>query len=471
MNRRAASAFDSDDSESDWDTTVADPPSKHEPAQPVASAPAPTVQNNIEQESTYATVVAKPRVSLRGSGDDITGSSNAVNGGSPKSTPRTDKNKISMMASPPPHLTSFKDALYSNPSDDSSPAPSLPPRRYEQVEGKSNLYTLPETDLLPQEDIVNWDDSDAEERVLKELQQNIGKEKQRQQQLKNQQQQQQQQQQQELQHQSPPQQQYLGEQEKKRERKVTLAVPGDPMPVQSSKVTKSDMWRASPDRPSPPRHKISETSLSKGDFNKALRGSPSSVSSPTMLADVKPSLSPRGNGGPGFGKASPLFVKDTEGKKYVFYFEEGSPHFVDVEEEDFGAVLPEKIEDIERLFRRVWREVFAVLRVIISFFVLFISELLRFLLNSVVRILVLDTIAALGDQLLKPFLTVMFNSVLQPLFALAWNVFNSAFQALDPLVRLTGVIMSQVAMVLAAFRLFVINQNAPPAASHDVNMV
>ena len=63
---------------------------------------------------------------------------------------------------------------------------------------------------------ANWDDSDAEERVLKELQQNLGKEKLRQQQLK--QQQQRQQQQQQSQHQQPT------EQEKKsRERKVTLA--------------------------------------------------------------------------------------------------------------------------------------------------------------------------------------------------------------------------------------------------------
>ena len=99
---------------------------------------------------------------------------------------------------------------------------------------------------------------------------------------------------------------------------------------------------------------------------------------------------------------------------------------------------------LERLFRRVWREVFAVLRVIVSFFVLFVSELLRFLLNSVVRTLVLDTIAALGDHLLKPLLTVLFNAVLQPLFALTWNVCNSAFQAVDPLVRLSGVLMSQV---------------------------
>ena len=66
QNRRAASAYDSDDSESDWDTTVADSPSKHEPAKAMARAAAPTVENNKEIDPTYATVVAKPRVSLRG---------------------------------------------------------------------------------------------------------------------------------------------------------------------------------------------------------------------------------------------------------------------------------------------------------------------------------------------------------------------------------------------------------------------
>ncbi|KAK3792223.1 hypothetical protein RRG08_035979 [Elysia crispata] len=382
----------------------------------------------------------------------------------------TDTNKTSM-ASPPPHLTSFTNALFSDPSDNSSGAPTLPPRRYDQEEGRGHLYSLPETDLMPQADVANWDDSDAEERVLKELQQNIGKEKLRQQQLKHQQQQEQQQQQQQ-QHQHQLQHQRQAEQEKKsRERKVTLAVPGDHIPVPSSKVIKADLQKASPDKANPPRHKISEINLSKGDYNHT-RASSTPLSSPAMLAEIQPSvMNSKGNGESKIGKAPPIIAKDTEGKKYVFYFEEGSPHFVDMEDDDVGAFLPEKIEDLERLFRRVWREVFAVLRVVTSFFVLFISELLRFLLSSVVRTLVLDTIVALGDYLLKPLLTVLFNSVLQPLFALVWNVFNSAFQALDPVLRLTGIIMSQVAMVLAAFRLFVINQNAPTVSSHDVKVV
>ncbi|GFR86350.1 hypothetical protein ElyMa_002465300 [Elysia marginata] len=374
------------------------------------------------------------------------------------------------VASPPPHLTSFKNALYSDASEGSGEAPSLPPRRYEQQESTSRLYTVPESDLMPQADMANWDDSDAEERILKELQQNRGKEKLRQQQLKQQQQQQQQQQQSQQQHQ---QQQQPDDQDKKpRERKVTLAVPGDHNPIQSPKTNKSDFWRNdNTDKTSPPGQKVSESNMSKGDY-KSSRALSNPVTSPTNLTDIEPSIiKPYNHGGPGFGKTSPFYVKDTEGKRYVFYFEEGSPHFVEVEDDDIGAFFPDKIEDIERLFRRVWREVFAILRVVTSFFVLFISELLRFLLHTVVRTLLLDTVAALGDHLLKPLLTVLFNAVLQPLFALTWNVFNAAYQALDPVMRLTGVVMSQVAMVLGAFRLFAVNYKAGPGRYNDVNVV
>ena len=65
QNRRAASAYDSDDSESDWDTTVADSPSQREPIK-TAGTPAQTAVNSTDPDGTYATVVAKPRVSLRG---------------------------------------------------------------------------------------------------------------------------------------------------------------------------------------------------------------------------------------------------------------------------------------------------------------------------------------------------------------------------------------------------------------------
>ncbi|GFO50676.1 sarcosine dehydrogenase, mitochondrial-like protein [Plakobranchus ocellatus] len=456
MNRRTASTFDSDDSESDWDTTVADSPTRKEP---VTAAPPPiAIVNSSDPDATYATVVAKPRVSLRGSGDDAP--SSLVNGRSPATSPRNSEGNKNSVASPPPHLTSFKNALTDDMPDSPETAPSLPPRRYE--EGKGQLYTVPESDLMPQADIVNWDDSDADERVLKELRQNIGKEKLRQQQLKHQQQQQQQQQQ--LKQQSP-----VESEKKTRERKVTLAAPGEHMLVQSPKTTKSDLWRQHPERASPPVQKISDIKLSKGD-NKHNVTLSAPVTSPVMLDDGQPSVL-KPHGGPGFGKASPVFVSDTEGKRYIFYFEEGSPHFVEVEDDDVGAFLPGKIEELERLFRRVWREVFAVLRVITSFFVLFVSELLRFLLHSVVRTLVLDTVVALGDQLLKPLLTVLYNAVLQPVFAITWNICNSVFHAVDPLIRLSGVVLSQVAMVLGAFRLFVINYNPASSHSKDVNIV
>lgn len=62
QNRRPANSVESDDSSSDWDTTVAESPVRTRI--PKVSAPAAF---KVDMNSDYATITAKPRTSLRGS--------------------------------------------------------------------------------------------------------------------------------------------------------------------------------------------------------------------------------------------------------------------------------------------------------------------------------------------------------------------------------------------------------------------
>ncbi|BFZ05158.1 hypothetical protein BsWGS_08197 [Bradybaena similaris] len=424
MNRIRGNSPESDDSGSDWDTTVAESLIQNGPSK-ASAAPA----FKIDMNNHYGKIASRPR---QGYKDMKESNCNGIlNGRSPETLASQEISQTkggSQLMSPPPHMTSFQSVLTDYPLGHDA-APELPPRGYE---AKGKLYTVPESDSYssPQANLAHWDDSDAEERVLKEMQKNLAKDK--------------------LRHQTI-----------NRDRKVVL--------------TGIDKINASVENSgfiaSPKEARSNESVLEKWprnsdvNFGKIADKNQKCI---TLAVDSLSQLRPPSRSGM---ITPPLIAKDPSGKRCVFYFEEGNLHFVEVAEDGVNAYLPAKVDEMEKIFRRVWREVFAVLRIFTSVFVLFVVELILFLAHHIVRLLVLDTITALGNYVLKPLLALIFNAVIQPIFALLWNTFNSMYQASEPLVKLLGYILTQVAILFKAFRLCVVQWNSPAGYRQEMEII
>ncbi|KAH9487538.1 hypothetical protein Btru_073002 [Bulinus truncatus] len=365
MNRK--SAYDnSEDSESDWDSTVNESPTHAAP--PQISMP------TKEDESDYATVLPKSQKNLKA--EEVIDNkerniTKVKNGKTSKSQSRglkleQNQSQIDNMKelnasanSPPPHLSSFRNAL-SDYSTVYEVVPDIPSRGYE---GKGKLYTVPESDMFisPQSrDAVNWNDSDAEERVLKELQQEREKQK-------------------KLIATSKDRKQIMPSVDKSSIAAENLGYLTSPQTsrFKESEMDKKNQTNESHSLKSPP---VATSPDRNADIVKISGNLKDSVPMPQMFQSKM---------------SAPVIIKDATGKSCIFYFEEGSPHFVEVSDDEIHAFLPEKVDELEKLFRRVWREVFAALRVVTSIIILFFAELILFLVHHIVRPLLLDTIRGL----------------------------------------------------------------------------
>ena len=86
-------------------------------------------------------------------------------------------------------------------------------------------------------------------------------------------------------------------------------------------------------------------------------------------------------------------------------------------------------------------------------------ELLKFALHYVVLRVVGGLIIVIGDHLLKPYLAILFNSFVQPVFIFTRNILTGLKNVLMPLLDITRDFISQFASLLRAFRLFELNWN------------
>ena len=63
----------------------------------------------------------------------------------------------------------------------------------------------------------------------------------------------------------------------------------------------------------------------------------------------------------------------------------------------------------------------------------------------------------IGDHFLKPYLALLFNSVIQPSFIFTRNVLIGVRNLLQPLVDISSTFIGQLGSLLRAFRLFELN--------------
>lgn len=106
---------------------------------------------------------------------------------------------------------------------------------------------------------------------------------------------------------------------------------------------------------------------------------------------------------------------------------------------------------------RFWAEIFSYVHIAISFITAFILQLLRCILFSLVRPLTVGVIQIVADYFIKPLLSITFNGVIQPILILFYNIATSLRDCCEPLAIAIGFFISEIAVLIRAFRLVEFN--------------
>ncbi|XP_013382588.1 uncharacterized protein LOC106153267 [Lingula anatina] len=148
---------------------------------------------------------------------------------------------------------------------------------------------------------------------------------------------------------------------------------------------------------------------------------------------------------------------DPDDNKYVYYFEDSSTEYYAARPDEVDAALPKIADKAEMISRRIALEFFGVLRLIVGFFIIFVVELYRFVMRHILHPILVGILVVTGDYLIKPVLSAIFNGILQPVSIFLYNLFVALRTGLNPLIDIINGFARQVAVILGAFRLVVVN--------------
>ena len=107
--------------------------------------------------------------------------------------------------------------------------------------------------------------------------------------------------------------------------------------------------------------------------------------------------------------------------------------------------------------QRGFQEFFGVLRIIVTFAVLLVVELYKFVLRYIFQPLVIGVLVTSGDHVIKPLFSAIFNGFIQPTLILLWNSFVGLRNALGPVIDILRGLAQLIALILKAFRLVDVN--------------
>ncbi|XP_067861360.1 uncharacterized protein [Heptranchias perlo] len=164
-------------------------------------------------------------------------------------------------------------------------------------------------------------------------------------------------------------------------------------------------------------------------------------------------------------------VKDVASYKdnrQVYHFDFGHQYFYETRKEYNEACISNLADWSDDAIRQCWRELFAVVRILVNMVTLFLIELVNFLSRSLFQILLVGLLTVIGDHLLKPLLVALFNSLLQPTMIFLLNIFTGIRNLLNPLIDIFRRLLMQIATVLHAFRLVEVNLNRAPSSYREV---
>ncbi|XP_078667290.1 uncharacterized protein LOC144909100 isoform X2 [Branchiostoma floridae x Branchiostoma belcheri] len=141
----------------------------------------------------------------------------------------------------------------------------------------------------------------------------------------------------------------------------------------------------------------------------------------------------------------------------LYPFHQGTVKYLYAQDGSGQAVMPTIADKSEVLVRRGVQEMFGVLRLLVDVFVILAVELARFVFRQILQNLVVGLVVVTGDHFFKPLVAAVFNSFLQPVLMLLWNVATATRTVFGPLVDILRGVALQIAVVLRAFRLVEVN--------------
>ncbi|XP_078667320.1 uncharacterized protein LOC144909100 isoform X7 [Branchiostoma floridae x Branchiostoma belcheri] len=153
----------------------------------------------------------------------------------------------------------------------------------------------------------------------------------------------------------------------------------------------------------------------------------------------------------------PQYTPGNESSRSVYPFHQGTVKYLYAQDGSGQAVMPTIADKSEVLVRRGVQEMFGVLRLLVDVFVILAVELARFVFRQILQNLVVGLVVVTGDHFFKPLVAAVFNSFLQPVLMLLWNVATATRTVFGPLVDILRGVALQIAVVLRAFRLVEVN--------------
>lgn len=107
---------------------------------------------------------------------------------------------------------------------------------------------------------------------------------------------------------------------------------------------------------------------------------------------------------------------------------------------------------LEQIFQRIWQEFFGALRIVTSFFILFVVEMFKYIIKYVFQPIFIGIFITTGDYVMKPVLSVLFNGFMHPTGVFCWNCCVTTKVVCNPIVEILRKILLQFAMCCRSVR-------------------
>ncbi|XP_024936939.1 uncharacterized protein LOC107263849 isoform X2 [Cephus cinctus] len=141
----------------------------------------------------------------------------------------------------------------------------------------------------------------------------------------------------------------------------------------------------------------------------------------------------------------------------IYYFDHGNSAYYRTTDSPPILATEKCAERTDFIATRFWAEIFGTVHIGIAFVTAFILQLLRFVLFSIIRPLTVGILQLLADYFIKPFLSILFNALIQPILILLYNVATSFRDLCEPLAEAFGFFLREVANVFKSLRIVEVN--------------
>ncbi|XP_050507487.1 uncharacterized protein LOC126885104 [Diabrotica virgifera virgifera] len=153
-----------------------------------------------------------------------------------------------------------------------------------------------------------------------------------------------------------------------------------------------------------------------------------------------------------FYRKSP-YTYVNEIKKNVYYFDHGCSSYFQTTDRMPIITTEDLALRTEAYTTKFWAELFGSFNIGCSFFMSFVLQSIRFLLYSILKPLTVGIIQIVSDYFFKPMLTTLFNSVIQPILILFYNILTSIRDIFKPVAEAIGYFIREIAVLVGAFRI------------------